>query len=158
MSYIIVILIILTAYLYFKNKKSQPTSFEEYCKLKGDSYEYQIANYYKERGFKVFNRSQKLGKADMGIDLVAHTDHSILLIQCKNHKFPIQQDLIRKFIGDCFVWEKIEKDKNCKKQVKYIFVSNTKDKYKNKKYLKHISKANFFEFKVIKSNYYYNNK
>lgn len=73
--------------------------------INGFSYEMQIADYYKGLDYEVETRY--LLKFDAGIDLIAKKNNDkTLLIQCKNHKTLeyINTDVIKKFIGECFVY------------------------------------------------------
>lgn len=95
----------------------------------GNKYELQIGEYFKSQDFKVFYNGINKGKLDGGIDLIAWSSQKVLLIQCKNHKEQIKQDLIRKFIGDCAIYENKYKDKIKNREIKRIFVSNSTADY-----------------------------
>ncbi|WP_033916152.1 restriction endonuclease [Campylobacter sputorum] len=93
-------------------------------KFVGDKYELQIGAYYKKQGYKIFYNGLNKGKKDGGIDLICYKRKEALLIQCKNWRKQVNQDNIRKFIGDCYIHirknERYLKNKNIRK----IFVSS----------------------------------
>lgn len=82
---------------------------------KGIAYEFFVGEYYENLGYKVtFNGIEK-GINDGGIDLIASKKIPInekqfktqmLLFQCKNYNNPneLNQDIVRKFLGDCYVY------------------------------------------------------
>lgn len=55
-------------------------------------------------GYNVFPNGYIHGKNDGGIDLIAHKEKEIRLIQTKCYTNPPKQQLVRQFIGDCEVW------------------------------------------------------
>lgn len=67
--------------------------------------------------------------------MVCHKENECILIQCKNHKSLIGQDLLRKFIGDCTVFisenEKMLKNKIIKK----VFISSSTTRASTEYYL-----------------------
>ena len=71
---------------------------------KGIEYEFYIAKYFKNEGYKIYMNGLNNGKKDDGIDVICHKDKETILIQCKNWKYPIEQKDIRAFIGDCHVY------------------------------------------------------
>ena len=75
----------------------------------GNEYELQIGRYFKSLNFKIYYNGINNGKKDGGIDIIGWNSEKVLLIQCKNHRSQINQDLLRKFIGDCKIYE--EKNK-----------------------------------------------
>lgn len=95
------------------NNKYELTNF--YNLEKGISYEFCVGEYYENLGYKVsFNGIEK-GINDGGIDLIASKKTPInekqfktemLLFQCKNYNktSDLNQDLVRKFLGDCYVY------------------------------------------------------
>lgn len=89
--------------LLFSNLSNNDKSF--YLALeKGLMFELQIADYYRNLGYKVENRYML--SHDGGIDVIARKGSEIILIQCKNYNTDkyLNTDLIKKFIGDCFVY------------------------------------------------------
>ncbi|MDL2346940.1 restriction endonuclease [Campylobacter hyointestinalis] len=115
---------------------------------KGIKYEFQIGRYFKGLGYKIYMKGINEGKKDMGIDIIAYKDKEALLIQCKNSIYPIKQDIIRKFIGDCHMYEK-EKNKYLNnKIVKRIIVSNSNmDKGCELYFKQHKVECNFLQIK-----------
>ncbi|MDY2999104.1 MAG: restriction endonuclease [Campylobacter hyointestinalis] len=115
---------------------------------KGIKYEFQIGRYFKGLGYKIYMKGINEGKKDMGIDIIAYKDKEVLLIQCKNSIYSIKQDIIRKFIGDCHMYEK-EKNKYLNnKIVKRIIVSNSNmDKGCELYFKQHKVECNFLQIK-----------
>lgn len=80
---------------YHKITKTIIYKAESENEKKGRLYELKIKKHYEEQGYKVFPHGFINGKNDGGIDLVCHKENECVLIQCKNHKTPIGQDLLR---------------------------------------------------------------
>lgn len=68
----------------YSNYSSENKNLEN--KARGDKFEEQVAEYYKNEGYNVWNRSKSMGFQDRGIDLVAFKNNEVLLIQCKWRK------------------------------------------------------------------------
>ncbi|ANE35831.1 putative restriction endonuclease [Campylobacter iguaniorum] len=130
--------ILTSGYLYIQMKKvikqreQEKLEKEKYlAKLKqiniekGKKYELQISKYFKNLGYKVYENGVIKGKSDGGIDLIAHKEKETILIQCKNHNKPLKQDIIRKFIGDCHMYEKENKQYLKNRMIKKIIISNS---------------------------------
>lgn len=120
---------------YHKITKTIIYRAESENEKKGRLYELKIKKHYEEQGYKVFPHGFVNGKNDGGIDLVCHKENECVLIQCKNYKTPIGQDLLRKFIGDCTVFvsenEKMLKNKIIKK----VFISSSTTRTSAEHYL-----------------------
>ncbi|MBT0879398.1 restriction endonuclease [Campylobacter sp. 2018MI01] len=120
---------------YHKITKSIIYKAESENEKKGRLYELKIKKYYEEQGYKVFPHGFINGKNDGGIDLVCYKENECVLIQCKNHKSQIGQDLLRKFLGDCAVFvnenEKMLKNKTIKK----VFISSSEPRASAEYYL-----------------------
>lgn len=99
--------------------------FEAKMKEKGEKYEKQIGYMLQKKGYKVIFNGINMGKADKGIDLVAHKGDTTLLIQCKNwENTQVKQEQLRIFIGDCTSY--IDKNQRYlrKRKVRRIFVTS----------------------------------
>lgn len=118
---------------------------------KGKNYELQIMKFYQDKSYRVFPNGMNKGKKDAGIDLIAWKDDEVVLIQCKNHKKEIQQDQIRKFIGDCYLYENKNKDITKNKKIKRDFVSNSSADYGSKMFLN--ENQGIVNFLNIKANF-----
>lgn len=118
---------------------------------KGRNYELQIKKFYENKNYKVDTNGINKGKKDGGIDLIALKDNEIILIQCKNHQKEIEQDLIRKFIGDCYVFESKNKDITKNRKIKREFVSNSSADYGSKMFLN--ENTEIVNFLNIKANF-----
>ena len=115
-----------------KQKEQEKIEKEKYIKElkqanidKGAKYEFQIGRHFKGLGYKIYMKGMKEGKKDMGIDIIAYKDKEVLLIQCKNSIYPLKQDTIRKFIGDCHMYEKENNKYLNNKIIKRVIVSNS---------------------------------
>ena len=53
-------------------------------KEKGEEYESFISEYYKNKGYFVWEHGKEKGRLDQGIDLIVKKDKEIIFIQCKN--------------------------------------------------------------------------
>ena len=95
----------------------------------GDEYELQIGRYFQSLNFKIYYNGINNGKKDGGIDIIGWNSEKVLLIQCKNHRSQINQDLLRKFIGDCKIYEEKNKYKIKDREIKRIFASNSTADY-----------------------------
>lgn len=87
----------------------------------GNEYELQIGRYFKSLNFKIYYNGINNGKKDGGIDIIAWNSQKVLLIQCKNHKSQINQELLRKFIGDCKIYEEKKQIQNQRQRNKKNF-------------------------------------
>jgi len=58
----------------------------ETTKEKGTKYEAFVAEYYRKKGYVVWEHGKEKGKLDQGIDLIVKKKKEILFIQCKNWK------------------------------------------------------------------------
>ena len=67
-----------------RKKRKSKQNIEIANKQKGDKYEFQIGEYYKHKGYKIYQNGINKGVADGGIDLVAYKGDEAVLIQCKN--------------------------------------------------------------------------
>lgn len=115
----------------------------------GNEYELQIGRYFQSLNFKIYYNGINNGKKDGGIDIIAWSSNQVLLIQCKNHKEQIKQDFIRKFIGDCAIYENKYKDKIKNREVKRIFASNSTADYGATKFIN--ENKNIIDFIRIKA-------
>lgn len=94
---------IFEAYEKIKVENSQRKTYHSKLQ-KGIEYEFYIAKYFRNEGYKIYMNGLNNGKKDDGIDVICHKDKETILIQCKNWKYPIEQKDIRAFIGDCHVY------------------------------------------------------
>lgn len=134
---------------YEKVYKTNYKTANQIKKELGDKYEIQIGEYFKSMNFKIYYKGINEGKKDAGIDIIAWSSGQVLLIQCKNHKEQIKQDFIRKFIGDCAIYENKYKDKIKNREVKRIFVSNSTADYGATKFIN--ENKNIIDFIRIKA-------
>lgn len=134
---------------YEKVYKTNYKTANQIKKELGDKYELQIGEYFKSLNFKIYYNGINNGKKDGGIDIIAWSSNQVLLIQCKNHKEQIKQDFIRKFIGDCAIYENKHKDKIKNREVKRIFVSNSTADYGATKFIN--ENKNIIDFIRIKA-------
>ena len=75
-------------------------------------------------------------------------DKEVLLIQCKNSIYPLKQDIIRKFIGDCHMYEKENNKYLNNKIIKRVIVSNSNmDKGCELYFKQHKVECNFLQIK-----------
>lgn len=114
---------------YEKVYKTNYKTANQIKKELGDKYELQIGEYFEKMNFRIYYKGINEGKRDAGIDIIAWSSNQVLLIQCKNHKEQIKQDFLRKFIGDCAIYENKYKYKIKNREVKRIFVSNSTADY-----------------------------
>ena len=91
---------------------------------KGLTYEREVGEYLEKKGYFIEYRGIKFGRKDDGIDLIAQKENEILLIQCKNHKFPVKQKDIRAFVGDFCIFLKKYPEYKQKKTFAYFFSSS----------------------------------
>ena len=100
MDIVIFIISILLVYFFVVKKEKKPLSNIE----KGSIYEEYIANKYRKKGYSVWEHGKEMGRADLGIDLVATKKNKMILIQCKNwstkHKYKITNKDIKAFRTD----------------------------------------------------------
>ena len=89
------------------------------------------------------------GKKDGGIDIIGWNSEKVLLIQCKNYRSQINQDLLRKFIGDCKIYEEKNKYKIKDREIKRIFASNSTADYGADRFLN--ENRNILEFLRIQA-------
>ena len=115
----------------------------------GDEYELQIGRYFKSLNFKIYYNGINNGKKDGGIDIIGWNSEKVLLIQCKNHRSQINQDLLRKFIGDCKIYEEKNKYKIKDREIKRIFASNSTADYGANRFLN--ENRNILEFLRIQA-------
>ena len=115
----------------------------------GDEYELQIGRYFKSLNFKIYYNGINNGKKDGGIDIIGWNSEKVLLIQCKNHRSQINQDLLRKFIGDCKIYEEKNKYRNKEREIKRIFASNSTADYGANRFLN--ENRNILEFLRIQA-------
>ena len=115
----------------------------------GDEYELQIGRYFKSLNFKIYYNGINNGKKDGGIDIIGWNSEKVLLIQCKNYRSQINQDLLRKFIGDCKIYEEKNKYKIKDREIKRIFASNSTADYGADKFLN--ENRNILEFLRIQA-------
>lgn len=134
---------------YEKVYKTNYKTANQIKKELGDKYELQIGEYFKSLNFKIYYNGINNGKKDGGIDIIAWSSNQVLLIQCKNHKEQIKQDFIRKFIGDCAIYENKHKDKIKNREVKRIFASNSTADYGATKFIN--ENKNIIDFIRIKA-------
>lgn len=134
---------------YEKTYKTNYKTANQIKKELGDKYELQIGEYFKSLNFKIYYNGINNGKKDGGIDIIAWSSNQVLLIQCKNYKEQIKQDLIRKFIGDCAIYENKHKDKIKNREVKRIFASNSTADYGATKFIN--ENKNIIDFMRIKA-------
>lgn len=134
---------------YEKVYKTNYKTANQIKKELGNKYELQIGEYFKSLNFKIYYNGINNGKKDAGIDIIAWSSNQVLLIQCKNHKEQIKQDFIRKFIGDCAIYENKHKDKIKNREVKRIFASNSTADYGATKFIN--ENKNIIDFIRIKA-------
>ena len=115
----------------------------------GDEYELQIGRYFKSLNFKIYYNGINNGKKDGGIDIIGWNSEKVLLIQCKNYRSQINQDLLRKFIGDCKIYEEKNKYKIKDREIKRIFASNSTADYGANRFLN--ENRNILEFLRIQA-------
>lgn len=115
----------------------------------GNEYELQIGRYFKSLNFKIYYNGINNGKKDGGIDIIGWNSEKVLLIQCKNHRSQINQDLLRKFIGDCKIYEEKNKYKIKDREIKRIFASNSTADYGADRFLN--ENRNILEFLRIQA-------
>ena len=115
----------------------------------GNEYELQIGRYFKSLNFKIYYNGINNGKKDGGIDIIGWNSEKVLLIQCKNYRSQINQDLLRKFIGDCKIYEEKNKYKIKEREIKRIFASNSTADYGANKFLN--ENRNILEFLRIQA-------
>lgn len=118
-------------FFYDKEAKEKENNY-----TKGIMYELKIHLLYEDNNYKVFPNGLIKKYKDKGIDLIAKKNNEIILIQCKNYKYPPKMNLITKFMNDCenFIKENQELCKN--KIIHKNFITSCKDKdYKVIKFL-----------------------
>ena len=115
----------------------------------GDEYELQIGRYFQSLNFKIYYNGINNGKKDGGIDIIGWNSEKVLLIQCKNYRSQINQDLLRKFIGDCKIYEEKNKYKIKDREIKRIFASNSTADYGANRFLS--ENRNILEFLRIQA-------
>ena len=115
----------------------------------GNEYELQIGRYFQSLNFKIYYNGINNGKKDGGIDIIGWNSEKVLLIQCKNHRSQINQDLLRKFIGDCKIYEEKNKYKIKDREIKRIFASNSTADYGANRFLN--ENRNILEFLRIQA-------
>lgn len=115
----------------------------------GDEYELQIGRYFQSLNFKIYYNGINNGKKDGGIDIIGWNSEKVLLIQSKNHRSQINQDLLRKFIGDCKIYEEKNKYKIKDREIKRIFASNSTADYGANRFLN--ENRNILEFLRIQA-------
>lgn len=115
----------------------------------GNEYELQIGRYFQSLNFKIYYNGINNGKKDGGIDIIGWNSEKVLLIQCKNYRSQINQELLRKFIGDCKIYEEKNKYKIKEREIKRIFVSNSTADYGANKFLN--ENRNILEFLRIQA-------
>lgn len=108
-----------------ENKDKRKNSYWQNIQ-KGKKYEYQIMQYFKNLGYGVYPKGFYEKKKDGGIDLIAHNEKEILIIQCKNWSNAPKSKEIRTFITDSEIYIKDSKNKNRikDKQIRKIFVTS----------------------------------
>lgn len=115
----------------------------------GNKYELQIGRYFQSLNFKIYYNGINNGKKDGGIDIIGWNSEKVLLIQCKNYRSQINQDLLRKFIGDCKIYEEKNKYKIKDREIKRIFASNSTADYGADRFLN--ENRNILEFLRIQA-------
>ena len=115
----------------------------------GNEYELQIGRYFQSLNFKIYYNGINNGKKDGGIDIIGWNSEKVLLIQCKNHRSQINQELLRKFIGDCKIYEEKNKYKIKDREIKRIFASNSTADYGANRFLN--ENRNILEFLRIQA-------
>lgn len=134
---------------YEKVYKTNYKTANQIKKELGDKYEIQIGEYFKSLNFKIYYNGINNGKKDGGIDIIGWNSEKVLLIQCKNHRSQINQDLLRKFIGDCKIYEEKNKYKIKDREIKRIFASNSTADYGANRFLN--ENRNILEFLRIQA-------
>lgn len=134
-----------------QSKIQSNTQIDEPCvknKEKGEQYELQILGYYKKQGYKVYPQGLIKGKADGGIDLIAHKDKETLLIQCKNWEHSqVKQEHLRIFLGDCTAYIEQNQKTLAKRSVRRVFITSCKNMdYGVKKFVE----ENNIEYNIIR--------
>ncbi|MCI6565601.1 restriction endonuclease [Campylobacter sp.] len=133
-------------------EKVYKTNYKKNYKTKkelGNEYELQIGRYFQSLNFKIYYNGINNGKKDGGIDIIGWNSEKVLLIQCKNYRSQINQDLLRKFIGDCKIYEEKNKYKIKDREIKRIFASNSTADYGANKFLN--ENRNILEFLRIQA-------
>ncbi|MCI7237632.1 restriction endonuclease [Campylobacter sp.] len=133
-------------------EKVYKTNYKKNYKTKkelGNEYELQIGRYFQSLNFKIYYNGINNGKKDGGIDIIGWNCEKVLLIQCKNYRSQINQDLLRKFIGDCKIYEEKNKYKIKEREIKRIFASNSTADYGANKFLN--ENRNILEFLRIQA-------
>jgi len=128
---------------FWSMKKSKPVILKE----KGDNYERAVGHEFERRGYRVSYNGLEKGRADGGIDLFAFTKKEFILIQCKNQRDDVQQHIIRKFLGDCAVWESENRDKIHGRRIKRFFIASAPLSLSGQLYLARHTQARFFQMK-----------
>jgi restriction system protein len=127
---------------------------EHYCKqsssvIKGKTYERQVGQALEMKGYSIEYRGIDLGKEDDGIDLIAHKNDEILLVQCKNHKYPIKQKDIRAFVGDFCVFLKEHPEYKRERTFAYFFSTSS---YKKSSFI-YAKDKNFLVLKTLQDSW-----
>ena len=133
-------------------EKVYKTNYKTNYKTKkelGNEYELQIGRYFQSLNFKIYYNGINNGKKDGGIDIIGWNSEKVLLIQCKNYRSQINQDLLRKFIGDCKIYEEKNKYKIKDREIKRIFASNSTADYGANRFLN--ENRNILEFLRIQA-------
>ena len=133
-------------------EKVYKTNYKTNYKTKkelGNEYELQIGRYFQSLNFKIYYNGINNGKKDGGIDIIGWNSEKVLLIQCKNHRSQINQELLRKFIGDCKIYEEKNKYKIKDREIKRIFASNSTADYGADRFLN--ENRNILEFLRIQA-------
>ncbi|PSM52787.1 hypothetical protein CRN67_03000 [Campylobacter blaseri] len=116
---------------YLRNKgevssRIKPKNKYDWKKAKGNKYEFYIAQFYKNEGYKVYMKGYNEGYQDEGIDLIAYKGKKeMILIQCKNWESGATLSSIKKFVYDCRNYEMKNYKMIRNKQIKKIYcISN----------------------------------
>jgi len=120
-------------------------------KLKGDKYEKYIAKVYRHNGFRVWEHGLEKGYKDLGIDLVAYKNNSVILIQCKDWqekgRWRISVKHIKKLESDANNFLDKNRDLNHKNiYLKYIISGN----FINSNAIEYINSKSYLSYQVIK--------
>lgn len=132
---------------YRKMKSKSCASSWQNNKQKGDEYEWQIFELYRQQGYKVYPKGLNEGRRDKGIDLVAHKGNETVLIQCKNwENSQVKQEHLRIFLGDCTAYLEQNQKFLAKKSIRRAFVTSCENMdYGVKKFLD----ENNMEYRII---------
>lgn len=142
----------INGYDSFYKKDNKKTLSKQEKKAKGDMYEAYIADFFKEKGYYVWEHGKEKGRKDGGIDLFIKKGKQAYFIQCKNWEtWKINDKIVKATQTDVRNYM-IENESltnlltDCKKKILYITSKEclTKGAYR---YIQ--ENNNIIEYKVI---------